>query len=127
MMAKLIPILLVCVLGRVWGYLEEDNWTNDQSLASYQSPTSWTWPWQGVKKGILGGQGIWSNLSPAQLSFLALVSSRGRQFKKVFSCKAVLDSPMVQNPSSHLHFSSSLNLKPHSRLKVGGCEINFIK
>ena len=75
MMAKLIPILLVCVLGSVWGYLEEDNWTNYQSLASYQSPKSWTWPWQGVKKGMLSRQGILSNLSPAQLAFLALVSS----------------------------------------------------
>ena len=73
MLAKMI--LSVCVLGSVWGYLEEDNWTNYQSLGSYQSPTSRTWPWQGVKKGILGRQGILSNLSPAQLAFLALVSS----------------------------------------------------
>ena len=73
-MAKLIPILLACVLGSVWGYLEEDNWTNYQSLASYQSPASLTWPWQGVKKGILGRQGILSNLSPAQSAILAFVS-----------------------------------------------------
>ena len=84
MMAKLIPILLVCVLGSVWGYLEEDNWTNYQSLASYQSPTSWTWPWQGVKKGILSRQGILSNLSPAQLAFLALVSSLSLKINRVF-------------------------------------------
>ena len=30
------------------------------------------------------------------------LQSRGRQFKKVFSCKPVSDSPMVQYPSSHL-------------------------
>ena len=35
---------------------------------------------------------------------------RGRQFKKVFSCKTVLDSPMVQYLSGqgHLHFPGSL-------------------
>ena len=55
------------------------------------------------------------------------INIRGRQFKKVFSYIAVLDSPMVQYPSSHLHFPSILNLEPHSSLEVGGCEINFSK
>ena len=58
---------------------------------------------------------------------IQVIIIRGRQFKKVFSCKAVLDSPMVKYPSSHLHFPSSLNLEPHSGLKVRGSEINFIK
>ena len=31
------------------------------------------------------------------------------QFQKSFSCKPALDSPMVQQPSSHLHFPNSLH------------------
>ena len=61
------------------------------------------------------------------LSTPITLTTRGRQFKKVFTCKTVLDSPMVKYPNSHLHFPSSLNLEPHSGLKVRGSEINFIK
>ena len=50
------------------------------------------------------------------------MNARGRQFKKVFSCKAVLDSPMVKYPSSHLHFPSSLNLEPHSKVDFGASD-----
>ena len=53
-----------------------------------------------------------------------MVWIRGRQF--IFFSFIVLNSPLVQYPRSHLHFTDSLNLEPHSSLEVGSCEINFI-
>ena len=72
MMAKLIALAsVVCVLGRVWGYQEDNSWTNYQAPSSYQLPAPWAWP----KKGILNRQALLANLSPAQSALLAFVSN----------------------------------------------------
>ena len=73
MMAKLIALVsVVCVLGRVWGYQEENSWTNYQAHSSYLPvPASWAW----AKKGILNRQAFLANLSPTQSALLAFVSN----------------------------------------------------
>ena len=54
------------------------------------------------------------------------LSSRGRQFKKVFLLRTFFNRFWPKSNWSAKHFLFNLNLELHSGLKVRGSEINFI-